>query len=212
MSLSKPRLKEKSHLASRVKSSSYFAPCRVLSHPRTNMETGAEFTSELPRAAAPSAGPAHPVAHFLLRIRTSTRLPRALSPHPSFETRHTSQAGPHAVTQGRGTRHSEELLQPWPPQPAAPRGAPCHHAAWPLPARTTGIPLEQLKSRNWPLSFLLLALSPGLSLSPGPPASSKLRAIPTVAGGQGPEGTASRQPCPRSLARWQTALQVQRLL
>ena len=102
MSLSKPRLKEKSHLASRVKSSSYFAPCRVLSHPRTNMETGAEFTSELPRAAAPSAGPAHPVAHFLLRIRTSTRLPRALSPHPSFETRHTSQAGPHAVTQGRG--------------------------------------------------------------------------------------------------------------
>lgn len=45
MSLSKPKLKEKSHLASPVKSSSYFPPHRVLSHPRVHMEMGDEFTS-----------------------------------------------------------------------------------------------------------------------------------------------------------------------
>lgn len=89
-------------------------------------------------------------------------------PHiPPTSPGHRSQAGPRALTRGRGTRHPEELPQPCPPQPAAPLGAdfagraPCRRAACPLPAHSTSIPLEK------PPSFLFLPLSPRLSISPG---------------------------------------------
>lgn len=80
-----------------------------------------------------------------------------------------SQVGPHAAIRKRGTWHPRSssslvhfILQllSW---------CPCHHPACPLPAHSTSIPLQQLKSINQPLSFLFLALSPSVwDLLPGP--------------------------------------------
>ena len=73
---------------------------------------------------------------------------------------------------------------------------------------------------NCPLPFLLLALSPRLSISLGSPASSKLGAIPTLtqalprrrAGTGGDSSEAAPSLLSRAVAVWQTAVRVRRRL
>lgn len=111
----------------------------------------------------------------------------------------------------RGTRHPQELLQLCPssacrsPVGCFCRQSSCLHAACPL---GTDIPPKK------PLSIVFLALSPRLSISPGPPASSRLGPVPPLtqtpprrrAGTRGDSAEAA--PCPRlspTVATWQVA-------
>lgn len=213
MSLSKAKPKEKSHLANPAKSSSHFPPRRVLSHPRAHTETGDGFTSSLPWTAVPRAGPER--ARPLASRSASGPAPACPEQHPRIPP---SSRGARArlvplLSPGeRGTRHPQELLQLCPPSACRSpvgcfcRQSSCRHAACPL---GTGIPPKK------PLSILFLALSPQLSISPGPPASSRLGPVPPLT--QTPPGrragtrgdSAGAAPCPRlspMVATWQVAV------
>lgn len=162
MSLSKLRLKEKSHLASPVKKQQ-----PLPTSPGVITPTRAHGNGSRVHLLTPMDGSSKCRASTLgcsLCAQDQHQHPPAQSPVPTppLELGHGSQAGPQAVTQGRGTRHPEEQLQPHPPRAALQAGLP----ATTLPISCLHAVKQQLKSMNWPLSFLLLALSPWLRISP----------------------------------------------